>query len=41
LDLLRDLNEAGQTVIMVTHDAQAASCARRVVNILDGRIVGI
>jgi putative ABC transport system ATP-binding protein len=41
LDLLRDLDEAGQTVIMVTHDAQAASCARRVVNILDGRIVGI
>jgi putative ABC transport system ATP-binding protein len=41
LDLLRDLNEAGQTVIMVTHDAQAASCARRVVNILDGRIAGI
>jgi putative ABC transport system ATP-binding protein len=38
LDLLRDLNRAGQTVIMVTHDPQAAQCARRTVDILDGRI---
>ncbi len=40
LDLLRDLNSAGQTVIMVTHDLQAAEYASRKVNILDGRIVG-
>lgn len=39
LDLLRDLNRAGQTVIMVTHDAQAAAYAGRTVNILDGQIV--
>jgi len=39
LDLLRDLNAAGQTVIMVTHDPQAAGYARRVVQILDGRVV--
>ena len=39
LDLLRDLNAAGQTVIMVTHDAQAASYASRCVHILDGQIV--
>jgi len=39
LDLLRDLNSAGQTVIMVTHDLQAAEYASRKVNILDGRIV--
>jgi putative ABC transport system ATP-binding protein len=39
LDLLRDLNSAGQTVIMVTHDAQAAESASRRVDILDGQIV--
>jgi putative ABC transport system ATP-binding protein len=39
LDLLRDLNGAGQTVIMVTHDLQAAAYAGRTVQILDGRIV--
>jgi putative ABC transport system ATP-binding protein len=39
LALLCDLNAAGQTVIMVTHDPQAASHAGRLVQILDGRIV--
>lgn len=40
LELLRDLNRSGQTVVMVTHDPQAAAYARRVVNILDGQIIG-
>ena len=40
LELLSDLNDAGHTVVMVTHDAQAARHAQRVVTILDGRIVG-
>ncbi len=39
LELLRNLNKTGQTVIMVTHDPQAAQYAGRTVNILDGRIV--
>jgi putative ABC transport system ATP-binding protein len=38
LELLRDLNNAGQTVIMVTHDAQAAEFANRTVHILDGKL---
>jgi putative ABC transport system ATP-binding protein len=38
LDLLRDLNRRGQTVIMVTHDREAASYAHRAINLLDGRI---
>jgi putative ABC transport system ATP-binding protein len=38
LELLRELNSAGQTVIMVTHDPQAAGYASRRVNILDGEI---
>ena len=39
LELLSDLNDAGHTVVMVTHDAQAARHAQRIVTILDGRIV--
>ena len=39
LTLLADLNRAGQTVIMVTHDPVAAGYAGRVVELLDGRIV--
>jgi putative ABC transport system ATP-binding protein len=39
LNLLRDLNNAGQTVVMVTHDEHAATYATRKVNILDGEIV--
>lgn len=39
LELLKELNQAGQTVVMVTHDPQAAGYAGRVVDILDGQIV--
>jgi putative ABC transport system ATP-binding protein len=39
LGLLHELNRAGQTVIMVTHDSHAAGHAGRTVHILDGRIV--
>ncbi len=39
LALLRELNGDGQTVIMVTHDSQAARYASRTVQILDGQIV--
>ena len=39
LALLRELNAEGQTVIMVTHDPQAASIACRTIQILDGQII--
>src|ERR1044072_9262820 len=40
LNLLRQaVDEFGQTVVMVTHDAQAASVADRMVALSDGRIV--
>ena len=39
LELLRDLNNGGQTVIMVTHDDRAGAYASRRVEILDGQIV--
>src|SRR5277367_3082680 len=36
--LLRKLNEAGKTIIMVTHENDIAAWARRVVRLRDGRI---
>ncbi|MEV3982033.1 ABC transporter ATP-binding protein [Nonomuraea sp. NPDC050227] len=41
LTLLRELvDEAGQTLVMVTHDPVAASYAHRVVFLADGRLAG-
>jgi len=40
LALFRQLNEAGVTVILITHDLEVAAEARRIVEIRDGRIVG-
>jgi putative ABC transport system ATP-binding protein len=40
LDLLRRaVDEFGQTIVMVTHDALAAAVADRVMFLADGRIV--
>jgi putative ABC transport system ATP-binding protein len=40
LDLLRgSVDELGQTVVMVTHDASAAAFADRILVLVDGRIV--
>jgi putative ABC transport system ATP-binding protein len=37
--MLRALNEAGTTVIMVTHTAHHADYASRIVNLVDGQVV--
>ncbi|GII91235.1 ABC transporter ATP-binding protein [Sinosporangium siamense] len=39
LRLLSQVHKKGQTIIMVTHDHRAASCADRVISLLDGQIV--
>jgi len=38
MNLMRDLNQEGRTVLMVTHDARGAKYASRIVRLLDGRI---
>lgn len=38
LDFLKELNEEGNTIVMITHDSSIALEARRVVRIHDGKI---
>ena len=38
LELFDELHEAGQTIVMVTHDQSVADRASRIVRLLDGRI---
>ena len=40
LALLQELNREGATIVIVTHDAQVATYAKRVIHFLDGRMVG-
>lgn len=37
-DLLKELNEGGQTIVMVTHDRELAHEADRTVNLVDGQM---
>jgi putative ABC transport system ATP-binding protein len=39
LAVLRELNEQGRTIIVITHDPEVAPVARRTVNLRDGRLV--
>ncbi|MCB0848018.1 MAG: ATP-binding cassette domain-containing protein, partial [Bacteroidetes bacterium] len=39
MKILTELNEAGTTVIMVTHSEYDASFSRRIIRLLDGRVV--
>lgn len=39
LGLFKELNDMGNTIVMITHDLQVAKAAQRVVHIIDGRMV--
>ncbi len=39
MKLLGDLNKAGQTILMVTHDASIAAVAHKTLHLADGRMV--
>ena len=40
LDVLTDINNSGQTVLMVTHDIKSARRANRIIYLQDGGIMG-
>lgn len=39
MNLLQELNESGTTIVMVTHSAEDAKYADRIINLFDGEIV--
>ena len=39
MDVFEDLNKAGTTVIVVTHNPRVAKRARRVIHLMDGRVI--
>ena len=39
MDIFRDLNNQGRTIILVTHEPDIAALARRIICVRDGRIV--
>ena len=41
LAVLRELNQQGRTIIIITHDPEVAPVARRTVRLRDGRMVGV
>ncbi len=39
MDILKELHREGRTVILITHDNEIAARAKRIIRIMDGRIV--
>ena len=39
MDLLKELNQEGTTIVMVTHSRHDAAFAHRIINLLDGEVV--
>ncbi len=39
MEILQQLNDAGRTVLLVTHERQTAECAGRIIRLRDGHVV--
>lgn len=40
MKLFKELNEMGNTIVMITHDMQVAKAAGRIVRLVDGALNG-
>jgi putative ABC transport system ATP-binding protein len=40
MDIFTKLNKEGHTIVMITHEPDIAACAKRVITIRDGKIIG-
>ncbi len=40
MEILQDLNKEGHTILMVTHEKYVAECARRIIELKDGQVLG-
>jgi putative ABC transport system ATP-binding protein len=38
LKLFREINDMGNTIVMITHDLNVAKAAKRIVKIVDGEL---
>ena len=39
MEIIEDLNEQGNTILMITHEQEIAEYAKRIINLRDGQIV--
>lgn len=39
MEFLKELNDEGNTIVLITHDNSIAASAKRILRITDGRIV--
>ncbi len=39
MSILKDLNKAGKTIVMITHEADIAAIAKKIILIRDGKVV--
>ena len=39
MGVFQELNRMGKTIVIITHDRQVASCANRLIEMQDGRII--
>ena len=39
MGVFQELNRMGKTIVIITHDRRVASCANRLIEMQDGRII--
>ena len=39
MEIFQELNKQGHTIIMITHEGDIAICAKRIIQIMDGKIL--